>query len=497
MGNPRFDLYLRHSDLNRIHLLLLESLRFRNDSIKIGRIFAEFRRVFRSVRPWLEKDANSMLQAATVFQKWSERHLLAGEPSAKDAASRLASESRRHRKQSDILRRLLAVPMEEAEWRVFVRSGFDITELIPKGYFGPPNSLDQLARYVVGWLKPPEERWLQPDQALFRTLDYPQLFASYQALNPDIYGNRYPFNYFVTGVPVDRLIDPEGPPLRQALWLLASGNRGQAAILEAKDGTMWYSPLKSLDRKQGLYRLRPSNHPDPLKYPQRLWSRWLDPRRWVLGTAELESSLAPIILLELFRKNFESFLTGSQGRSVLIPFDSANGRQEQIRALRFRFDQSIPDCRVWMRQGWNVNTMGQQPAGSHGGFLPLETQIAFMAWGGGALGLRRGVQFSGAYLTLDIMPTLLDAIGRFDHRNRRIISGSGPPFRTQLSPLSRPSDADSVGVPGPAVHAVISMRVTSEDHLSARGFSSQSQALTHSRQCQGAFAPKELGDRRS
>ncbi len=442
MGNPRFDLFLRHSDLNQIHLLLLESLRFRKDSPKLSRVFEAFRTVFQRARPWLAKDADSMRQAAAVFQRWSERQLASREPSARDAASRLASESQRYRNQSIALRRLLVVPLEEAEWRVFAGSGFDITELIPKGYFGPPNSLDQLTRYTVGWARPADERWLQPNRPLFRTLDYPHLFAAYQALNPDGYGNRYPFNYFVAGIPVERMADWGGPPLRQALWLLASGNRGQAALLEARDGTLWYSPIKKLERVEGRYRLSLSEHPDPLGYPSELWSRWLDPRRWVLGTAKLKTSLAPVILSDLFRQNFEDFLASRRSRSVLIPLDDPHQRKELVRALRFRFDQTEPDFRVWMRQGWNVNTMGQQPAGSHGGFLPLETQTTFMVWGGDDSGLRRGERLSGAFLTLDIVPTLLDAIGRFDHSSRQVIpdpehpsAPSFPAFPGRIMPI--------------------------------------------------------------
>ncbi len=435
MGNPRFDLFLRHSDLNQIHLLLLESLRFRNDPRKLSRVFEVFRRVFQRARPWLAQDAESMRRASAVFQKWSERHLAAGEPSARDAASRLSSESQRYWNQSTVLGRLLAVPLEESEWRLFVRSGLDVTELIPKGYFGPPNSLDQLTGYTVGWAGSAAERWLQPNRSPFRTLDYPNLFANYRALNPDGYGNRYPFNFFVAGVPVERVADWGGPLLKQALWLLASENQGQAAVLEARDGTLWYSPIKKLERVEGSYRLILGERPDPLGYPPGLWSRWLDPRRWVRDTAKLKTSLGPVILSDLFRRNFEDHLTRRSSRNVLIPMKEPRQRKELVRALRFRFDQTRPDFRVWMRQGWNVNTMGQQPGGSHGGFLPLETQTTFMVWGGDDLGLRRGEQLPGAFLTLDILPTLLDAIGRLDRSSRRVIPDPKHPSAPGFPPV--------------------------------------------------------------
>ncbi|MDE2664926.1 MAG: alkaline phosphatase family protein [Acidobacteriota bacterium] len=448
MGNPRFDLFLRHSDLNRLHLLLLDSLRLQNDVEKLDRVFEIFQPVFRRVRPWLEADAYSLQQAAEVFEAWSERHLAAGMPSARDAGARLASESRLYRNQAAILRRLLALPSEEEEWRRFIRSGFEIDGLVPKGYFGPPNSLEQLANYTVGWAKPASERWSQSGEAPFLTLSYPDLITGYRALNPDAFGNRYPFNFFVAPIPPEVLTGWKGQPLRQALWLMASENRGQAALLEATDGTLWYGPLKNRGELARLDGAGAAGSRDPLGYPDRLWARWLDPRRWVSETARLETSLAPVILADLFRPNFEDYLSGKSRAGVLLTLDGVGRREDLKRALRFRFRQATPDFRVWMRHGWNVNTMGQQPAGSHGGFLPLETQTTFMVWGGDELGLKRGRRLRGAFLTLDIAPTLMDAIGRLDRGSQRIVPDpdhpSGPefpPFPGRIIPIRQRAEA--------------------------------------------------------
>lgn len=442
MGNPRFDLFLRHSDLNRLHLLLLESLRLRNDLEKLDRVYEVLQPVFQRARPWLEADAYSLRQAAEVFEAWSERHLAAEMPSARDAGSRLVSESRHYRNQAAILRRLLALPSEEKEWRRWVRAGFKIDGLIPRGYFGLPNSLEQLGNYTVGWAKPPAERWLPSGEAPFRTLNYPALIAGYRALNPDAYGNRYPFNLLVARIPPEDLTGWMGPPLQQALWLLASEDRGQAVLLEATDGTLWYAPLKNLGELGRLEEAGAAGSRDPLGYPARLWAHWLDPRRWVSETARLETSLVPVILADLFRPNFQDYLNSESRAGVLMPLDGSGRREKLVRALRYRFQQATPDFRVWMRRGWNVNTMGQQPGGNHGGFLPLETQTTFMVWGGDKLRLKRGRRLAGAFLTLDIAPTLMDAIGRLDPVSRRIVPDPDqasapdfPPFPGRIIPI--------------------------------------------------------------
>lgn len=435
MGNPRFDLFLRHSDLNRLHLLLLESLRLQDDLEKLDRVLEVFQAVYQRARPWLEADAYSLRQAADVFEAWSERHLAAEMPSARDAGSRLASESRLYRGQAVTLRRLLALPLEVEEWRRFVRSGFEIDEVIPKGYFGPPNSLEQLGRYPVGWSRPAADRWLQPDQEPFRTLNYPELIAGYRALNPDAYGNRYPFDFFVAGIPPEDLTSWNGPPLRQALWLLASDDRGQAVVLEAEDGTLWYAPLENRGELGTLDEEGTVGVRDPIGYPSRLWARWLNPRRWVSETAGLKTTLVPVILADLFRPNFQDHLDSERRAGVLMPLDGPGPREDLVEALRFRFEQGTPDFRVWMRHGWNVNTMGQQPGGSHGGFLPLETQTTFMVWGGDEMGLKRGRKVSGAFLTLDIAPTLMDAVGRLDPVSRRIVPDADHPSAPEFPPF--------------------------------------------------------------
>ena len=163
-------------------------------------------------------------------------------------------------------------------------------------------------------------------------------------------------------------------------------------------------------------------------------------------TARLETSLVPVILADLFRPNFQDYLSRESHAGVLMPLDGSGRREELVRALRFRFKQATPDFRVWMRHGWNVNTMGQQPAGSHGGFLPLETQTVFMVWGGDELRLQRGRKLSGAFLTLDIAPTLMDAIGRLDPASGRVLPDPDhpsapefPPFPGRVIPIRRPS----------------------------------------------------------
>ena len=80
-------------------------------------------------------------------------------------------------------------------------------------------------------------------------------------------------------------------------------------------------------------------------------------------------------------------------------------------ALDFRFRQSKPDFRVWLRRGWNANPNSVTPTGSHGGFNPLETEIVFSVWGGPQTGIPRGKIIEGPFFSWAIAPTLLDMVG--------------------------------------------------------------------------------------
>ena len=140
-------------------------------------------------------------------------------------------------------------------------------------------------------------------------------------------GTATPFDFFVAGIPPEDLTGWNGPPLRQALWLLASEDRGQAVVLEAEEGTLWYAPLENRGKLGTLDEAGAVGVRDPIGYPARLWALWLNPRRWVSETARLETSLVPVILADLFRPNFQDFLNVENRAGALMPLDGSGRRR--------------------------------------------------------------------------------------------------------------------------------------------------------------------------
>ena len=89
----------------------------------------------------------------------------------------------------------MSLPCDRPEWDEWFGRGFSIEDVVPKGYFGPPNLLEQLHSYIVGWEAPEAGRWSEVEAA-FKRVDYPSLISSFSVTNPNAFGGRHPFDFF-------------------------------------------------------------------------------------------------------------------------------------------------------------------------------------------------------------------------------------------------------------------------------------------------------------
>jgi hypothetical protein len=442
-GNPRFDAFLRNSDLNRLHMMLLDIRRLRRDPHRLEVIYPVFSEHLEAARNWLKADAARAEAASKALLH--KAHTLEADPDpySVDSARRLKEEAEEYRRILVGLNRLLSIPGERDEWMKWARSRFKVSQLLPKGYMGPPNNLEQLRNYVSGWVQEENLRWIE-GPAAFRTVDYPEVLAGFRAASPNAYGNPYPFAFFSTRLPLDQVNLQTDQPLRQVIWLKFSRGRGEALMAESESGDLMYQPIRPLAPAGSGYAVTPDPNSDPLDYTG-LAGRWLTPRQWGLETESKEYSVVPVILADLFRENHEFFLDSphlEERLSSLAP----QRREEFLSALRFRFEQKTCDFRVWTNPGWNVNTNAHTPGGSHGAFNPLDVRTVFAVWGGSNFPLKRGSVVEGAYFTYDILPTLLNAMGRLD-ADGHVIPATGadppsffPPLPGTVIPLFEPSD---------------------------------------------------------
>jgi len=417
-GNPRFDAHFRNSDINRLHLLLLEVLRCRKQPELLERIYPEFQAALESANKWLGTEIDNGLRAANGLEElarsWS------ADP---DAVSRLKEESAAYRRTVSVLQRLSTIPNEQAQWLKWAGKHFRVSDYLPKRYLGPNNTIEQLRNYITGWKTPSNERWKGP--VAYRTVDYTRLFTSVKATAPNSRGNLHPFRFFSVRLPLERLSGAVDRPLRQAIWLVFAS--AEAIILESTEGEILYQPLEAVEFLEQGIRLKPLADParDPFGY-QELAGRWMSRRTWANQSTERnEWQLAPVILTELFRDNFR-FAPGF-----------LKGRESERFAKEHHFLQQTPDFRVWTFRGWNVNSNSHTPGGSHGNFTQLDIKTLFALWGGDAFELRRGELLPGAYLTSDIAPTLLSILERVG--GNVLVPGVRIDKAPELVPVTMPS----------------------------------------------------------
>jgi hypothetical protein len=396
-GNPRFDAYFRNSDLNRLHLLLLEVRRLRRDQKTLRELYPSFLHAYQEVCSWLQPEIDRSLVVTETFESRIRELSDREDPRSLDEMRRLRQEIEAYRGTAATLRNLADVPTAEDGWLSWASSRFKISELIPKGYWGPPNSLRQLQNYVVGWETGQRERWgngVVPD---FRTLDYARLFPGVQASSPNARGERHPFHFFAASLPLEHIQPYFDKHLRQAIWLVFEEAQGEAIVAESEQGELWYESRVRYDSETNRFSRQQEpgiRRDDPLDYGP-MAGRWLSPREWAKETAEKEFVVVPVILADLFRENYSEFLPA--GKSTP--------------ALDFHFAQQKPDFRVWTNRGWNVNSNSHTPGGTHGGFSPLDVRSIFAAWGGERTGLKRGEVIPGSFFTYDITPTVLEVTG--------------------------------------------------------------------------------------
>jgi hypothetical protein len=423
-GNPRFDAFLRNSDVNRLHLLLLEIRRVRRDTEKLERIYPVFREHLSLARPWLADDLAKAEAASLIFEAQAQQLEIDASTSSLDSARRLKEEAEDFRRVIDGLSRLLSIPEDADGWLRWAKSRFKVSDYIPKRYLGPPNELRQLKSYVCGWKEEEAVRWIERPAA-FKTIDYPESITSFRAASPNAYGNPHPFAFFSARLPVDEVKLETDRPLRQVIWLKFSQKRGEALIAESEQGDLLYQPTAPMQFNRLGYSVTPDPDSDPLEYAG-LAGRWLSPRQWGEGTESSEMTVVPVILTDLFRDNHEQFLDSPHLEERLSA--GTVPQEEYLSALRFRFEQKTCDFRVWTNRGWNVNSNAHTPGGSHGAFHSMDTRTVFAVWGGSSFPLKRGTLVEGTFFTYDIVPTLLKALGKLGPDGQVLPSaGAFPP----------------------------------------------------------------------
>ncbi len=426
-GNERASVQLRNSDLNAIHILLLQlnggdlNAPQRAAAAKaILKIVDANRARWTSMLAQLDEELAALRKAidrqkeivATDPRKWplpppqSLRH--------KVSLATWQTDERGYREYAATVQRLLDLKESLLE-----PSHIRIESLIPKGAMGEPNSLEQLQHYVTG---------LSPGGIVLDSSGSLDLERSFQRVNNfTMLANAHvrnvvqrdvgasPIDFVAVRVPRESL----GALAAADAVFISSDARHQALVLpQMREGTLWlrYMPVRELEAEPGgalqFTRAEFSDgfplhlFEDPnLSVPgdRASWlGEWHTEREWLDAIHRTRYSNAVIGLVEMFQR--------WQPEATPVPFQIADESDWPVlrRFAERRRELTESDLLILASDHWNFNVRGFNPGGNHGSFLRISTHSVLMAAGGG---IPAGLIVERPYDSLSLVPTLLSLIG--------------------------------------------------------------------------------------
>jgi hypothetical protein len=449
-GNERASIHLRDSDLNRLHILLLQ-LRRGGLAAPLRRAAADafFETIDRRRAEWaatlgeLREELGALRRlserqralVASQPKKWSKEDRDAGrDKAALREAARLNNwerEGREYAAYAQALANLLAL-----ERGKFNPSGVRVEDLIAPGSMGDRNSLRALQGYVVG--PAPGGLALAPDGTLddaksFARVDYFKLLSGVSVRNnvQEGVGSR-PVDFVALRLPPESLGESPGEDLRAAevVWLYGSEER-QALILSRRGGAgsleLRYLPVSNL-RQGADGRVTFGRAAWRAGLPLGLWEDeglappnaqareawlggWHTDLEWLRAAHRARYSNAVVGLHEqLARHETEALDAEAPGLSA---------DERLVRRFRRRQRRLVEtDLLILASDHWNFDVRGFNPGGNHGSFFRVSTHSTLMFAGGEGVGIPRGVAVEEPYDSLSFMPTVLALTGHIQEGGR-------------------------------------------------------------------------------
>jgi len=439
-GNERASVYLRHSDLNLLHILLQQLGRKDLTPTTRAAISRSFFATLERNRSAWSAQLSELSQELAALRRSIEKTRLEVRSAVGEKQQGKAQENPRRVLQSTVneadvreytiyahtLTNLLSLRPES-----FDRSRWKIEELIPPRSLGSMNSLHGLQNYVVALVEKGGVLDAQDSLDLERNLiriDYFDLLTKLRVRN-----NVQPG---VVSSPVDFLAVAMSPkaltaelpqdclPVEAAVWLYKSRDE-QALILarHAESGlSLRYLPVRDLvqhanDRISFSPQSWRSGLPlqiwedSGLRIPDNRRADWLgawhSETEWLRALHATKYSNGLISLYEQFAFDFapspppHQELEGSTDHRLLLRFRQ---RKRQL---------AQPDFIVFANDHWNFNIRGFNPGGNHGSFMRASTHATLMFAGGAETGIRQGWAIEEPYDSLSFVPTVLSLTGRW------------------------------------------------------------------------------------
>ena len=441
-GNERASIHLRDSDLNLLHILLIQ-LQRKDLSLPLRQALndAFFNTLDRRRATWqtnldelkeelvgLRRRIEQQRQLwATQPKKFSKEELEAGrDDEVKRVFAQLdrwLGQEKRYTEYARTLTNLLALSRED-----FAPGKLKIADLIAKNAMGERNSIHQLQNYIVGIA--PGGLVLKPDGSLdmqqsFVRVDYFSLLHDVSVKNnvqPGV-SNR-PIDMIATRISSELVLPllPERALNPDVVWVYGGPDK-QALILAREDQqgglSFRYLPIKNLtqDAEGRLqFEVVPWQPGLPLhifedeqlaipETDREAWlNEWHTDVEWLRALHKTEYSNGLIGLHEeLARHPIERLALDEPG----ITSDERLAR----RLLKRQRELIETDLLLVANNHWNFDVRGFNPGGNHGSFFRISTHSTFMLAGGDKTHLPRGAVVEEPYDSLSFVPTILALTG--------------------------------------------------------------------------------------
>lgn len=436
-GNERASVHLRNSDLNKIHILLLQLARA-DLSYGLRRAVAQCLRqiIDRHRAEWtktaeelareldgLRQSIKAMKDGVKSKRRWTRSEHDRGEDKeALRAAERLQSSEREHAEYSSYLSHLRALLNLQPEGSAPYRE--KLSALVPELTLGDNNSVNNLQHYVIG--PSPEGLVVGADGRLdedrsFRYVNYFSTLALQRVRN-----NPQPE---LTSSPIDfttlRLPDHSGIELsagvEHAYWLYGDEEK-QLLILEDHSGRITLRAIAHLTQDESgaiTYGSRPWGtglplhlFEDPeLRLPgnadRATWlSSWHAEREWLQAIHFCRYSNSVIGITEELSP-IAGNIPGPMGTTPLL-----------LRYERRRRELVQADFQIFAADHWNFNARNFNPGGNHGSFFRISTHSVWMMAGSG-IPVR---VIDEPYDSLNFASTVLHLCGRTPPEPERVVA---------------------------------------------------------------------------
>ncbi len=448
-GNERAAIHLRNSDLNLLHILLLQ-LQQPNLSPELRTATARaFFDVLDSLRSEWETTLRELNEELIVLRARIDQQQtrLAAEPKQftreeielgrDDQKKRVlaqferwVSQEKDYTEYAHTLANLVGLRRE-----IFNPARTKVEQLIARNAMGDHNSIFQMQNYVVGL--GPNGLQLGADGSLdmqrsFARLDYFSLLRGINVRNNVQRGvSNRPIDMVATRISSELLPQLGVGPIDPSVIWVSGGADKQALIVsreDAKGGVSFrYLPIKQLRQDdQGRVQFEPAPWQSDLPLHifeddklavlgdrERWLSEWHTDTEWLRALHQTQYSNGLIGLFEELARH----------RIPALSPDEPGISSDERLARRFLSRQRElveTDLLLVANNHWNFDVRGFNPGGNHGSFFRISTHSVFMLAGGDQTGVPRGLVVQEPYDNLSFMPTVLALTGKLRDDNNPI-----------------------------------------------------------------------------